>query len=361
MYRRSSMDRATRACCMRIGVPGLLAVAAVILPPDSAQAVPARRLARRGVIVVVPPPEAGPAPAAAPIAPGQAPIVVGPGLRPWRRLVAVPPPPAAVARQQSPPPAVPAPVAATPQAASKPQSAGKPEPAVAKSAPAATKQSQAAAPESIPAPQPAAAAATAVTPAPQPEQAAFTPDWYAAHPQAWRPEERPLDWWRVPDTAAVVDWLGSEVRPAAGTPADATAVTAAGGETVGADGLRSVLVLPAGHANQAPTAAAGEWLPLGVFAVVPGGVAAEQATQYQQLLVDRSGVIRGNFYDDVSGTVQPIEGAIDRTALTASWAVRGSGSTFMLPVAALALPPRLANVTAGGRSRDVELVPVTRP
>jgi hypothetical protein len=215
--------------------------------------------------------------------------------------------------------------------------------------------------EEIPVPQPVAASETADASAADPD-IAFTPGWYAAHPHAWRPVEAPADWWRVPETATVVDWLAPQVRPAAGTAADATAVTAAGGESVGADGLRSVLVLPAGHANQAaPAAAAGEWLPLGVFAVVPRGVAAEQATQYQQLLVDRSGVIRGNLYDDVSGTVQPIEGTIDRTALTASWAVKGSGSKFTLPVGALATPPRLASVTAGGRPRDVELVPVSRP
>jgi len=378
MDRRFSCRRGGTARVVGQIVIGLLVVAGFVAEPEMVQAVPARRLARRGVIVVVPPVEAGPAPAAAPIAPGAAPIVVGPGPRPWRRLLAVPPAPGPVGRQL---PSAAAAIASAlaPQATGSPQSAGvkagsslspsasgRPaaaaQPAIPTPALAATKQPAAAAAEEIPVPLPVAAAETAGASAAHPEHVAFTPGWYAAHPHAWQPAQQPIDWWQVPETATVVDWLGSQVRPAAGAAADATAVAAAGGEAVGTDGLRSVLVLPAGHANQAElTAAAGDWLPLGVFAVVPRGVAAEQATQYQQLLVDRSGVIRGNFYDDVSGTVQPIEGAIDRSALTASWAVKGSGSRFTLPVAALAAAPRLASVTAGGRSRDVELTPVARP
>jgi hypothetical protein len=354
MPQRFSKYRVAMARCAGSLGPGLVAVSGLIALSEPAQAVPARRLARRGVIVVVPPVEAGPA--AAPIVPAPAPIMVGPGLRPLRRLVAVPPPPAAIARQLPPAPAAPGAVAA-------PQPPSSRQPAVAKSGPPAVKPPQpTAVPESIPAPQAVAAAVTAGATATHPEQAAFTPEWYAAHPQAWRPAEQPLDWWRVPDTAAVVDWLAGQVRPAGGAIADVAAVTTAGGETVGDDGLRSVLVLPAGHANQeASPASPDRWLPLGVFAVVPRGVSVEQASQYQQLLVDRAGVLRGNFYDDVSGTVQPIEGAIDRSSLSASWAVQGSGSRFTLPVAAFAAAPRLASVTAGGRSREVELVPVARP
>jgi hypothetical protein len=386
MVCRSACGRVGMTRVVRQALAGLLAVAGVVAVPEPAQAVPPRRLARRGVIVVVPPAAAAGAPAASPIASVPAPIVVGPGPRPWRRLLAAPPAPdPAVARQlpaaaaaiasalaaqaggssapavaptssAAPQPAVPKPAGAA--AASATPTPSRPAPAIA----ATKQQPPIAVAEEIPVPQPVAAPETAAAAAAHPEHVAFTPGWYAAHPQAWRPAEQPIDWWQVPETATIVDWLGEQVRPAAGTAADATAVTAAGGESVGADGLRSVLVLPAGHANQAaPAAAAGEWLPLGVFAVVPRGVAAEQATQYQQLLVDRSGVIRGNLYDDVSGTVQPIEGTIDRTALTASWAVKGSGSKFTLPVGALATPPRLASVTAGGRPRDVELVPVSRP
>jgi hypothetical protein len=376
MDRRCAGGRVGMARGVGLALRGLLAAAAMLAVPQAAQAVPARRLARRGVIVVVPPAEVGAAPAAAP-------IVVGPGPRPWWRALTVPPVPGAVVRQL---PATPVPASLAPaptalggqlpalakaaQQLAKPAqaaaSATAPGPTSPRPSPsvAATKQPQpAAATEEIPAPQPVAAAEVASVPATLPD-VAFTPAWFASHPQAWRPVEQ-ADWWTVPDAAVVGDWLAAPVQPAAGTGADATAVTAAGGEAVGTDGLRSVLVLPAGHANQAaPTAAAGEWLPLGVFAVVPCGVAAEQATQYQQLLVDRSGTIRGNLYDDVSGTVQPIEGTIDRAALTASWAVKGSGSRFTLPVAAIAsatFAPRLASVTAGGRLRDVELVPVPRP
>jgi hypothetical protein len=208
-----------------------------------------------------------------------------------------------------------------------------------------------------PAGQPTVAAATPVAA----ESVAFTADWYAKHPQAWRPAKSPADWWKTADVATITAWLGQTVT-AAGTAADdAGGVATAGGVDAGADGLQSVLVLPAGHQNAVGPADA-DWLPLGVFAVVPPGTQeSDQAHNYQQLAVDRQGTIKGNFFDTISGTIQPITGTVDRTALVASWTVGANGSRFTAPMRAFAGQPRTVSMSSGGQPRDLQLMPVQRP
>jgi hypothetical protein len=350
----------------------LVVVAASIAAPGEALAVPPRRLARRGVIVVPPP---GAEAIVVPV-PGSAPVVVGPALRPRRRMLLQPGPavapgaPSVAGRQpaaaspaapsRTPTPAAPAPTAAASSAA----------PAKAGATAAVTAKPAAASPEQIPAPQPTPAQSPAgqptvanATPAATPaaESVAFTPDWYAKHPEAWRPRQSPADWWKTADVATITGWLGKPIQPvmAAGTAADnGGAVATAGGAGIGADGLQSVLVLPAGHQN-AVGPADSDWLPLGVFAVVPPGTTdTAQAHNYQQLAVDRQGTIKGNFFDAISGTVQPITGTVDRTALTASWTVGANGSRFTAPMRAFAGQPRTVSMLSGGQPRDLELMPV---
>jgi hypothetical protein len=191
-----------------------------------------------------------------------------------------------------------------------------------------------------------------------PEPMVFTPDWYARHPQAWRPTQPSTNWWQAADVATINAWLGQSVNAAGNAASDSAAVTTAGG--IGDDGLQSVLVLPAGHDNPvAPTASAADWLPLGVFAVAPEG--NSQPHIYQQLAVDRKGGIKGTSYDAISGTSQPIEGTIDRGSSMASWTVGTNGSRFTAPIRAFASEPRTVSVSSGGQPRSLELMPMQRP
>ena len=345
-------------CNSGLRIVVLVVVAAGIAAPGEAHAVPPRRLARRGVIV-------SPAPGTGAVvtpAPNSAAIVVGPALRPRRRMVVVPGPVA---------------VPAAPRMAAAPSVVGR-QPAAASPAAlavaAATARPVATAPEQIPTPRPTPAQSPAgqptvakATPAATPaaaESVAFTADWYAKHPEAWLPAKSPADWWKTADVATITAWLGQPVQlvMAAGTAADnGNAVATAGGGDAGADGLQSVLVLPAGHQN-AVGPADSDWLPLGVFAVVPPGTQdTAQAHNYQQLAVDRKGTIKGNFFDAISGTVQPITGSVDRTALTASWTVGANGSRFTAPMRAFVGQPRTVSMSSGGQPRDLELMPVQRP
>lgn len=249
--------------------------------------------------------------------------------------------------------------------ASAPVATTAPAPAVASAAPAASAAKPApSVPEEIAAPLPAPSAAPTVaapvstTAGPVP----FSPAWYESHPQAWRPAHQSADWWRGADLATVTSWLGQPVSRAGNAAADAGSVTTAGADDVGADGLRSVLVLPAGHANDS-AAAGGDWLPLGVFAVVSEarGQDGSQQHNFQQLAVDRKGTISGNFYDAISDTLQPITGSVDRDTLTASWTVGVNGSRFTAPLQAFAAAPRTVSVSSGGTNRQLQLLPLQRP
>ena len=326
----------------------LLVVTASCAVPAEALAVPARRLLRRGVIVAAPPEtqSAGTQSVAPP-----APIVVGPALRPRRRLLLQPAAPVA--------PAAPS------VAARQPSPAKAPTPATASPAATAAAKSGKIAPKQVPAQQPkpageptVAGAGAAPSKTKTAESMAFTPDWYAKHPQAWRPTQPSTDWWQAASAATITAWLGQPVTAAGTAASDSAAVTTAG--AVGDDGLQSVLVLPAGHDNQAaPAASDADWLPLGVFGVAPEGTS--QPHVYQQLAVDRKGGIKGTSYDAISGTSQPIEGTIDRTSSMASWTVGTNGSRFTAPIRAFTSEPRTVSVVSAGQSRSLELMPMQRP
>jgi len=340
--------RSSNTLCRTALVP--LAAALFLATASDADASPARRLARRGV-VVVPPPDA--------IVLPPAPVVVSP--RPWRRLgppgVVILPGAPAVIGDAAPVLSLDPGRISSGLAAATAAPVGPKFPAVAPPTPPAAGPAPApAAPapgpvEEIPAPLPTGAAGAAAG-APS---TAFTPAWYARHPEAWRPAGSPPDWWRIADPARVTNWLTQPVVRAGGA-ADASQVATAAGGQPDADGLRSVLVLQAGHG---PEAGGSDWLPLGVFAVVPPG--GGSAHNYQQLAVDRSGAIRGNFFDAVSDTVLPIAGSIDRSTLRAAWTVGANGSRFDAAVAAFAAPPRTVTVTSGDGSRGLELAPIDGP
>ena len=66
-----------------------------------------------------------------------------------------------------------------------------------------------------------------------------------------------------------------------------------------------------------PAAESGDWLPLGVFALVQ----KEQSDPHYviQLAVNKSGAIAGNYTDLISGTTSPIQGAVDNKTQRVAW------------------------------------------
>jgi hypothetical protein len=71
--------------------------------------------------------------------------------------------------------------------------------------------------------------------------------------------------------------------------------------------------------KQAPASKEEEWLSLGVFAMVQG----EQVNGNDlfQLAVNKSGTIRGNYYNVLSDTTLPVYGSVDKKSQRAAWTV----------------------------------------
>lgn len=60
-----------------------------------------------------------------------------------------------------------------------------------------------------------------------------------------------------------------------------------------------------------------DWLPLGVFAMVPAG--EEDSNLLMQLAVTKDGVIGGTFYNEATDETFPIEGMVDKETQRAAW------------------------------------------
>lgn len=70
-----------------------------------------------------------------------------------------------------------------------------------------------------------------------------------------------------------------------------------------------------------------EWLPLGVFAMV------RNEQQHPQLIlqmaINKQGVLRGNYTDEVTEHTLPIQGAVDPKTQRAAWTVGDNKSSIM--------------------------------
>lgn len=62
-----------------------------------------------------------------------------------------------------------------------------------------------------------------------------------------------------------------------------------------------------------------DWKPFGVFSLVQG--TQTNSTTMFQLMVNKSGIIRGNYYNALTNTVQPVSGAVDKKTMRAAWTV----------------------------------------
>ena len=153
----------------------------------------------------------------------------------------------------------------------------------------------------------------------------FRPGWYAQYPGAWFA----AGWtanavWRAATWNSCASFCGYAATP----------VYYSYGEniTYQDDGVYfdGQLAYPAEeYAQQAITIAdagreakaseKGDWLPLGVFAMVQGD--EKTSNHIFQLAVNKEGVIRGNYYDAVTDSTAPIYGSVDKKKQRAAWTV----------------------------------------
>lgn len=154
----------------------------------------------------------------------------------------------------------------------------------------------------------------------------FGQQWYGAHADAWHPAA----WaagasWSAPAWPAVGAWCGwgNNVQPinydyGNNVVYQDNQVYSDGEPVASADEYYQTAAALAQSTSTAD-AQSGEWLPLGVFAVVQGD--QSDTSKVFELALDKSGKIAGNFNDLLTDTTLPIRGAVDKKTQRAAWTV----------------------------------------
>ncbi|MGO9116329.1 MAG: hypothetical protein ACLQPD_01830 [Desulfomonilaceae bacterium] len=159
----------------------------------------------------------------------------------------------------------------------------------------------------------------------------FNREWYAAHRNAWNNAAIIASAWAAPSWSSASDWVDCD-----STPEDydyGNTILYQGGNVY-------VEGQPAGSEAQyydqaSSLAASGDvkqddqtnWLPLGVFGMVQGQ--QTDPTMIFQLAVSHQGIIRGNFYNTVTDTTLPVQGAVDKKTQRVSWTMGDNKSTVI--------------------------------
>ncbi|RLS33440.1 MAG: hypothetical protein DWH79_06970 [Planctomycetota bacterium] len=133
--------------------------------------------------------------------------------------------------------------------------------------------------------------------------------------------------------------------------------------TPAVDGTVSVLVRgenqssTASVADETPPALPPAWLPLGTFAALPAGLGSDVVPHiFLQLSLHHDGTVRGNYFDAVSDTVQPLSGKLDRERGVVGWRIGGGGADFETTIEGLTAGRIEANVRKGAVSRGWTLI-----
>ena len=83
----------------------------------------------------------------------------------------------------------------------------------------------------------------------------------------------------------------------------------------------------AGTGTEAEISDTEQWLPVGVFAMVRNEQQHPQLIV--QLAINKQGILRGNYTDEVTDHTLPIHGAVDKKTQRAAWTVGGNKQTVM--------------------------------
>jgi hypothetical protein len=150
----------------------------------------------------------------------------------------------------------------------------------------------------------------------------FTPAWYANHPGAWQYTHPHADAWAVATAGTAAAWLG---------------LAAVTGGTVYTAETADETADDADDSASDDNSVAGDYLPLGVFALAPKS--EKDASALVQLAVNKQGVVRGNYYDVLTGQTQPVAGTLDKQTQRATFKAVPSGNvTFETSLASLTQP-----------------------
>jgi len=153
----------------------------------------------------------------------------------------------------------------------------------------------------------------------------FTSGWWGGRVGAWYPGRWAVpSVWAIPAWGALSSFCGYAAAPANYDYGSTVVIqndnVYIGGESAGtADQYASQAIALADTGRQAATPDTDEWQPLGVFGMVQGD--EKIANNIFQLAINKAGVIRGNYYDAVSDSNQPVYGSVNKTTQRAAWSI----------------------------------------
>ena len=162
----------------------------------------------------------------------------------------------------------------------------------------------------------------------------YRPQWWRDHPTTWVPGGWvPGQAWQPTPWGAIADFCGygSVVPISYNYGVNVTAQNGnvfVDGQNVGSTGDYSQqaaqIALTGAAANALPSDV---WQPLGVYAMV------RDEQQHPQLIVqlaiNKQGILRGNYIDELTENTLPIRGAVDNTTKRAAWVVGDNKQTIM--------------------------------
>jgi hypothetical protein len=172
----------------------------------------------------------------------------------------------------------------------------------------------------------------------------FSNDWYKNHPQAWHYHNN-NDNWEIATAAGVFGWLGwQNARPYNNTVYVYDPVPV---QTVIVNGQPTVVVDPGNP---------GDWMTLGSYSLMTG--AGDPGTRILQLSVDKSGNIRGSYYDMITNATHNVIGVIDKNTQQARWTLDTNRQlTFVATLDQLTQSQGVVNVKLpGGQVQQWQLV-----
>ena len=153
----------------------------------------------------------------------------------------------------------------------------------------------------------------------------FRPNWYVAHPHAWRAAAwtatafwAGATWGRLsaycgyPAAPVVYDYGSTIVY-------QDDSVYYNGEPVATAEEYTEQAAAIADQGQQAQPSEKEEWVSLGVFGMVQGD--ETEANQIFQLAINKDGVLRGNYYDALSDSTLPVYGSVDKKTQRAAWTV----------------------------------------
>jgi hypothetical protein len=195
----------------------------------------------------------------------------------------------------------------------------------------------------------------------------YRPQWWRDHPSTWVPPGwvpgtawRPATWEGIArfcgygDAAPISYDYGVNVTAQNGN-------VFVNGASVGSTAEFSSQAAKIAQQGAAATVtAADQWLPLGVFAMV------RDERQHPQLIVqlalNKQGVLRGNYVDELTENTQPVRGGVDSATKRVAWLVGDNTQTVMeTGLADLTDPETPALIHKNGKTDHWILVRLDQP